>query len=414
VFFFLAPPNLIVSSFSRIQSREEDERERMSADSGGPPPPDTTAGLADDLHALHAAPTFGLNARELILRAAAGADDDGDDLTFAPVGADPARAAAERRAAAVSAGRALARAWPQAEKPFPDLILRSKVPRADRVPVLARLAGEHLALRLDARLGESVDWTAAPAAAALMARSMPAERAAAVAAATAQERALYGAATGGVAYRARAGRATALDAGDEAAAAGGAPPPPPPPRARPLQKSRPAPDPVLASRRAGPDPRPPPRGAKRARAAAGDADPPPPPPPPQDAGPAWTTADPATATDPAAAAVASDVGRELAALLQAAVDPLVASGQCRPSTADAGAASALRKVLAAHGADALSGRREFLEGDARREKLAAFAVACARAAEERAVRADKQAGRADRAARWGAARTAQQAQQQQR
>ena len=117
---------------------------------------DAAAGLADDLHALETAPTYGLNARALILRAAAaaaaGGDDDDDDLLPA-IGADPARLAAAARAEAVKAGRALGSAWPQAEKPYPDLIRHAKVDRAARVPVLARLAGEHLALALHARLG---------------------------------------------------------------------------------------------------------------------------------------------------------------------------------------------------------------------------------------------------------------------
>jgi len=366
----------------------------------------TSVGLPDDLCALDAAPTHGLNARALILRAAAEAEAGEGELHLPAAGPDPVRLAVAGRAAAVRAGRALAAAWPQAEKPYPDLIRRSKVPRAARVPVLARLAGEHLALALHGRGGRPAAALASDPAAAVRGVATPADRAAAVAAARTQELGLYRDAANGGAYTARSARATALDAGEaEAVAAAEAGAAAPAPR-RVLKRSAP---PVESDRRAGPDPNPAPRKrATEAEAAAevvstavaagapGDD---------------WTAGE--AGLDPHTAVRACGAGQDLAALLQAALAPLKESGELSPAAAAAALESAVSKVLAAHGAAALAGERVWLDGPGARERLTAFAVACGRTAAAREARAAKaareserevRAAKAARAAAWGAAR----------
>ena len=354
------------------------------------------AGLPADLCALDAAPTHGLNARALILRAAAAAaaeasGDEEEEIILPAAGPDPARLAAEARTAALRAGRALAAAWPQAEKPYPDLIKNSKVPRVSRVPVLARLAGEHLALTLHARGGEAASALRSDPPHAARALASPADRAAAVAAARAQELGLYKEAINGSAYNARACRASALDAGEEAAAAGTAAVPAPPRRV--LKRSAPVDE---SGRRAGPDPRPPPRRRRRSvgveeAAVLLPAS-------PAAAGEDWTAGD--AGSDPHTAVRACAAGKDLAAHFSAALAPLVDAGELSATAAATGLESALSKVLAAHGAAALTGERGWLDGPGARERLRAFAVACARTSAAREVRAAKAA----RAAAWGAAR----------
>ena len=357
------------------------------------------AGLPDDLHALDAAPTHGLNARALILRAAAAVEgeDDDDGFLLPAVGADPARLATAARAGTVKAGRALGAAWPKAEKPFPELIRHAKVERVARIPVLARLAGEYLALALHDRLGAELAGLGAlkgDPARAVTVLAMPAERAAAVAAARTQELALYKAAVNGGSYTARAAQTSALGAGEaeaEAAATTAAAPAAPRPKA--LKRSVAPADPVTAHRDAGPNPRPPPRK----RTAVGvDV---PVAPPAQEVEGDWTTTD--AGLTPLSALRACTAGKDLAVHLQASLASLVDAGKLTSTAASAAVESALSKVLAAHAPAALAGERAgWLDGEGARGRLAKFAVACAKTATEREARA----ARAAKAAAWGAAR----------